>query len=173
MALVINDRVKETSTTTGTGTFSLAGAATGFETFVAGIATGNTTYYTIFNQGTTEWEVGLGTVTDAAPDTLARTTVITSSNGDAAVDFAAGTKDVFCTLPASKAVYLDASGDPVPSIGGGDVTTLGKCFNNWNNVNSNTTTTLASTSNYFLMGIITVADTYTWDIAGTGELVIL
>jgi len=114
MALVLNDRVKETSTTTGLGTFDLAGAATGFESFVAGIATGNTTYYTIFNQGTTEWEVGLGTVTDAATDTLSRDTVISSSNSDGKVDFAAGTKDVFCTLPASKAVYLDASDDPVP-----------------------------------------------------------
>ena len=70
MALVINDRVKETSTTTGTGTLDLAGAATGFEGFVAGIATGNTTYYAIWNQGTSEWEVGLGTVTDATPDTF-------------------------------------------------------------------------------------------------------
>ena len=109
MALVINDRVKETSTTTGTGTFNLHGAVTGFEDFVAGIGDANTTYYAIFNQGTTEWEVGLGTVTDAAPDTLARTTIITSSNSDSAVDFSSGTKDVFCTLPASKAVYLDAS----------------------------------------------------------------
>ena len=109
MALVINDRVKETSTTTGTGTFDLAGAVTGFETFVAGIATGNTTYYTIFNQGTTEWEVGLGTVTDATPDTLARNTIISSSNGDSAVNFTSGTKDVFCTMPASKTVYYDAS----------------------------------------------------------------
>jgi hypothetical protein len=116
MALVINDRVKETSTSTGTGTFNLDGAVTGFETFVAGIATGNTTYYAIFHQGTAEWEVGLGTVTDATPDTLARTTVITSSNSDSAVTFTAGTKDVFCTLPASKAVYLDASGDPVGAI---------------------------------------------------------
>ena len=114
MALVINDRVKETSTSTGTGTIDLAGAATGFETFVEGIATGNTTYYTIFNQGTTEWEVGLGTVTDATPDTLSRDTVISSSNGDAAVNFTGGTKDVFCTLPASKAVYLDASSPAVP-----------------------------------------------------------
>ena len=97
MALVINDRVKETSTTTGTGTLNLAGAATGFEGFVAGIATGNTTYYAIWNQGTSEWEVGLGTVTDATPDTLSRDTIISSSNGDAAVDFAAGTKDVFCS----------------------------------------------------------------------------
>ena len=116
MALVINDRVKETSTTTGTGTFSLAGAATGFETFVAGIATGNTTYYAIFNQGTTEWEVGLGTVTDATPDTLSRTTIYSSSNSDSAVDFAAGTKDVFCTLPASRTVYLDASGGGVGAL---------------------------------------------------------
>ena len=105
MALVVNDRVKETSTTTGTGTFNLAGAATGFDTFVAGIGDTNTTYYAIFNQGTTEWEVGLGTVTDAATDTLARTTIYSSSNSDSAVDFAAGTKDVFCTLPASKAVF--------------------------------------------------------------------
>jgi len=116
MALVINDRVKETSTSTGTGTIDLDGAVTGFETFVAGIADANTTYYAIFLQGSNEWEVGLGTVTDATPDTLARTTVITSSNSDSAVDFSAGTKDVFCTLPASKAVYLDASGDPVGAI---------------------------------------------------------
>ena len=114
MALVINDRVKESSTTTGTGTFDLDGVVSGFEGFVAGIGTGNTTYYTIFNQGTTEWEVGVGTVTDATPDTLARTTVISSSNSDNPVDFASGTKDVFCTLPASKAVYLDASSPAVP-----------------------------------------------------------
>jgi hypothetical protein len=105
MALVVNDRVKETSTTTGTGTFDLAGAASGFQTFVAGVGDTNTTYYAIFNQGTTEWEVGLGTVTDAATDTLARTTIISSSNSGSAVDFASGTKDVFCTLPASKAVF--------------------------------------------------------------------
>ena len=114
MALVINDRVKEQSTTTGTGTFDLAGVVSGFEGFVAGIGDGNTTYYTIFNQGTTEWEVGLGTVTDATPDTLSRDTVISSSNGDAAVNFTGGTKDVFCTLPASKAIYLDTSSPAVP-----------------------------------------------------------
>ena len=117
MALVINDRVKETSTTTGTGTLSLAGAATGFDTFVSGIGDTNTTYYCIFNQGTTEWEVGLGTVGDATPDTLARTTVLTNSDGNtSAITLSAGTKDVFCTLPASKAVYLDGSGDPVGAI---------------------------------------------------------
>jgi len=113
MALVINDRVKETSTTEGTITFNLAGAATGFDTFVSGIGDTNTTYYAIFLQGSTEWEVGLGTIGDATPDTLARTTVITSSNSDSKVDFSAGTKDVFCTLPASKAIYLDGSGNQV------------------------------------------------------------
>jgi hypothetical protein len=111
MAFVINDRVKETSTTTGTGTLDLAGAQQGFETFVAGIGNTNTTYYAIFNQGTAEFEVGIGTVTDATPDTLSRTTIISSSNGDAAVNFTGGTKDVFCTLPASKAVFLDNAGE--------------------------------------------------------------
>jgi len=108
MALVVNDRVKETSTTTGTGTFDLAGAVSGFETFVAGIGNSNTTYYAITNSNG-EFEVGLGTVTDAGTDTLARNTIISSSNSDAAVNFSAGTKDVFCTLPASKAVIEDAS----------------------------------------------------------------
>jgi hypothetical protein len=111
MALVLNDRVKETTTTTGTGTLNLAGAVTGFETFVAGIGNSNTTYYAITLPGTAEFEVGLGTITDASPDTLARTTVISSSNSDSAVNFSAGTKTVFCTMPASKSVFLDASGN--------------------------------------------------------------
>ena len=101
MALVLNDRVKETTTTTGTGTFSLGGAVDGFESFVAGIGTTNNTYYAIFNGGTSEYEVGLGTVTDASPDTLARNSIISSSNSGAAVDFSSGTKDIFCTLPAT------------------------------------------------------------------------
>ena len=117
MALVVNDRVKETSTTTGTGTFSLAGAVTGFETFVAGIGNSNTTYYAIVNTNNGEFEVGLGTVTDATPDTLARTTIISSSNSDSAVDFSSGTKNVFCTLPASKSVILDSSGNIVANNG--------------------------------------------------------
>jgi len=109
MALVVNDRVKETSTTTGTGTLNLAGAVQDFEGFVAGIGTGNTTYYSIVNTGTGEFEVGLGTVTDAATDTLSRDTILSSSNSDSAVNFSAGTKDVFCTLPAAKSVIKDAS----------------------------------------------------------------
>jgi len=102
MAFALNDRVKETSTTTGTGTFDLAGAETGFESFVSGVGDGNQTYYAISNDGTNEFEVGIGTVTDATPDTLSRDTIISSSNSDALVDFSAGTKTVFCTLPASR-----------------------------------------------------------------------
>ena len=119
MALVINDRVKESSTTSGTGTLNLAGVVTGFEGFVLGIGTGNTTYYSIFEQGTVNWEVGIGTVTDAATDTLSRTTVISSSNSDSLVNFLGGTLDVFCTLPASKAVYLNAAGDTINAAGQG------------------------------------------------------
>ena len=111
MALVLNDRVKETTTSTGTGTINLAGAETGFETFVAGIGNSNTTYYAIVHTDANEFEVGLGTVTDASPDTLSRTTILSSTNSDSAVDFSAGTKNVFCTLPASKAVVVDGSGD--------------------------------------------------------------
>ena len=128
MALVLNDRVKETTTSTGTGTINLAGAETGFETFVAGVGNSNTCYYCIAHQSANEFEVGLGTVTDATPDTLARTTIISSSNSDSAVDFSAGTKDVFCTLPASKTVFEDASDNialgaaPTVSNASGDLT---------------------------------------------------
>ena len=119
MALVLNDRVKETSTTTGTGTLDLAGAVTGFVTFVAGIGDTNTTYYAIYETGTNKWEVGLGTVTDAGTDTLSRDTVIDNSSGNTSKINFAGTLDVFCTLPADKAVYLDSSGDPVGAASAG------------------------------------------------------
>jgi hypothetical protein len=110
MALVINDRVKETTTTTGTGAVSLGGAVTGFETFAAGVGNSNTTYYAIAHQTAAEFEVGLGTLDGDSSD-LTRTTVISSSNSDSAVDFAAGTKDVFCTIPASKLIFEDANND--------------------------------------------------------------
>ena len=108
MALVINDRVKETTTTTGTGAVAFGGAVTGFETFASGVGNSNTTYYAIVHQTANEFEVGLGTLDGDSSD-LTRTTVISSSNSDSAVDFAAGTKDVFCTVPASKLVFEDAS----------------------------------------------------------------
>jgi hypothetical protein len=106
MALVINDRVKETTTTTGTGTVTLGGAVAGFETFAAGIGNSNTTYYCIALGS--EFEVGLGTLSSDSSQ-LTRTTVISSSNSDSAVDFSAGSKIVFCTLPASKTTVLDGS----------------------------------------------------------------
>ena len=110
MAFILHDRVKESTTTPGTGTIDLDGAIGGFKTFVAGIGTTNRTYYAIVGRTTTEFEIGLGTVTDASTDTLSRDNVISSSNGDAKVSFSAGTKDVFCTLPASK------EGLPFPSV---------------------------------------------------------
>ena len=100
MALVVKDRVQETSTTTGTGTLTLSGAVTGFQTFSSAIGNGNTTFYVIDNG--TDWETGLGTV---GAGTLARTTVYESSNSNNAVDFGAGTKNVFVSYPASQSIY--------------------------------------------------------------------
>jgi hypothetical protein len=101
MAFVLNDRVKETTTTTGTGAVTLGGTATGFQTFAAGIGNSNTCYYAIVHQTANEWETGLGTL-NGDSSTLTRTAVYESTNSDSAEDFASGTKDVFCTLPASK-----------------------------------------------------------------------
>jgi len=108
MALVLKDRVKVLATTTGTGTFTLGAAVTGFQDFSV-IGNGNTTYYTIAAQATPDWEVGIGTYT-ASGTTLSRDTILSSSNGGAAVDFPAGTKDVFVTYPAERAVYEDLAG---------------------------------------------------------------
>jgi hypothetical protein len=105
MALVLKDRVKESSNTTGTGTFSLGGAYSGFQSFSV-IGNSNTTYYAIVNLSSTEWEVGIGTYT-VSGTTLSRDTILESSNSGSAVNFSAGTKDVFCTYPAEKAVTLD------------------------------------------------------------------
>ena len=112
MALVINNRVRETTSTEGTGAVTLGGAVGGFQTFAAGIGNDNTTYYAISINTESEWEVGLGTL-NSDSSTLTRTTVLESSNSDSAVDFSAGSKEVFCTLPSEKAVYLDASDDQV------------------------------------------------------------
>lgn len=103
MALVVKDRVRENSTTTGTGTLTLTGAVSGFQTFSSAIGDGNTTWYAIVNN--TEWEVGLGTV---GTGTLSRDTVLESSNSGSLVNFSSGTKDVFCTYPAEQSVYFNA-----------------------------------------------------------------
>jgi hypothetical protein len=102
MAFVLADRVKETTTTTSTGTVTLLGASTGFQSFSA-IGNGNSTYYTIAGQTTSEWEVGIGTYTSSGT-TLSRTTVLASSNSGSLVNFSAGTKDVFVTYPSERAV---------------------------------------------------------------------
>ena len=101
MALVFKDRVRETTTTTGTGTVTLAGAVTGFDTF-SEVGDGNTTYYAIVHRSANEWEVGLGTLLSST--SFGRTTVLASSNSGSAVNFSAGTKDIFTTYPAGKAV---------------------------------------------------------------------
>ena len=107
MALVLADRVRETSTSTGTGTITLAGAVVGFQTFAA-IGDGNVTYYTIAGQGTSEFEVGIGTYTSSGT-TLSRDTILSSSNAGLAVNFSAGLKDVFVVYPSERAVYYDAA----------------------------------------------------------------
>ena len=111
MALIVKDRVQETSSTTGTGAFTLDGAVTGFQTFSSAVGNANTTYYAIIGTGS-EWEVGLGTYTSAG-SSLARTTVLASSNSGSAVTFSAGTKNVFVTYPAGKSLYTDASGNAI------------------------------------------------------------
>lgn len=112
MALVLKDRVKETTTTTSTGTYTLAGAVAGYQSFSV-IGDGNTTYYAVANQ--TDWEVGIGTYT-ASGTTLSRDTILESSNSGNAVNWGAGSKDVFCTYPAERSAYSDggalASGFP-------------------------------------------------------------
>lgn len=107
MPLVIADRVKETTSTTGTGTITLAGASSGFQSFAA-VGNGNQTFYTIAGQSSSEWEVGIGTYT-ASGTTLSRDTILASSNSGSAVNFSAGTKDVFITYPAGRAALGTAN----------------------------------------------------------------
>jgi len=109
MALVLKDRVKETSATTGTGTVTLAGAVADYQAFSV-IGDGNTTYYTITLPTSSEWEVGIGTYT-ASGTTLSRDTVLASSNSGSLVNFSAGDKDVFVVYPAGKSVFEDANGN--------------------------------------------------------------
>ena len=123
MAFVVKDRVKQSTTTTGTGSIVLNGTVSGFQTFTNALSDGDTTYYAIFEEGTNLFEVGLGTVTDATPDTLSRTTVLSNSSGNTSnINFNSGgtsTLSVFCTMPASKSVYLDSTGTPVGAASNG------------------------------------------------------
>jgi hypothetical protein len=122
MALVLKDRVKETTTTTSTGTYTLAGAVTGYQSFSV-VGDGNTTYYTVTDG--TNWEVGVGTYT-LSGTTLSRDTILASSNSGNAVSWSAGSKDVFLTYPADRSVYVDGP-DIVPATTAsysGNVTTI-------------------------------------------------
>jgi hypothetical protein len=174
MALVIADRVKETTTTTGTGTINLAGAVAAFQTFVAGIGTGNTCYYAITSGN--NWEIGLGTVTDASPDTLSRTTILASSNSDSAVTLS-GTSTVFATYPAAKSVHLDASGNlshtvdissDTNLVGGTNITISGDTLNVddaflVNDASDTTTGTITA-------GGFTTTGTWTFDESTSGTI---
>ena len=122
MALVLKNRVLETCTSPGTGTVTLLGATTGYQTFSATVGNGNTCYYTIADQGSANWEVGIGTYATTG-NTLTRNTVLSSSNGGGLTNFSTGTQNVFVDYPAEKAVYLDASGNAIP-LGSASATQL-------------------------------------------------
>jgi hypothetical protein len=134
MALVLKDRVQETSVSTGTGTVTLDGAVDGYQSFAASTPSGSIVYYCIAAQSGTNWEVGYGTFT--SPDQLSRTVVYSSSNASALVDFPAGTKNVFVTYPAEQAVFQETNGDVL--IPSGILTVLGA-----NATNPTFTSTLA------------------------------
>ena len=149
MSFVLADRVKETTTTTGTGTVTLLGASTGFQSFAA-IGNSNTTYYTIAGQTTSEWEVGIGTYTSSGT-TLARTTVISSSNSGSLVNFSAGTKDVFVTYPAEYTANAVGGGIGAVLLNASTVTVSGTIASGQNGltvgpltINSGVTLTVAS-----------------------------
>lgn len=164
MPLVVADRVKETSVTAGTGTLTLAGASPGFQSFAV-IGNGNTTYYTIFDSVANTWEVGIGTYT-ASGTTLSRDTVLSNSSGTTTqINFAANSKDVFVTYPASKSVYEDA-GQAVYAGGGS-----GAIYLNSNTVSVNTT--VASGYNGMSAGTITLNNGITVTVANGSRWVVV
>jgi hypothetical protein len=158
MAFVVKDRVKETTTTTGTGTITLAGAASGFQAFSV-IGDGNTTYYTI--AGGSEFEVGIGTYT-LSGTTLSRTTILESSNAGSAVNFSAGTKDVFVTYPAERSVI---------AVGGGVTSDTGAVYINKTIMNENTT--IEADENGLIVGPFTVAGGVSFTVTSGQRYIIL
>jgi alpha-tubulin suppressor-like RCC1 family protein len=166
MALIIADRVKETSSANGAGNITLSGAVTGFQSFSSAIGIGNTCYYVIENPNADEWEVGIGTISDAT--TLVRTTILKSSNSNSVVTFTSGTKNVFVSFPADQIADL-ATLDGIESLtnktlstnttwngnvitgqyGGTGVANTGKTITIGGNLTTSGafTTTIASTAN--------------------------
>lgn len=166
MALILADRVNETTTTTGTGTVTLDGAVDKFQSFAA-IGDGNDTYYTIAHQSANEWEVGIGTYT-ATGTLLSRSTVLASSNSGSLVNFSAGTKNVFCDYPAGKAVFEDLNNDATVA---GNVIAGNGIF-----VNADTMTssfTIGAGFNGISVGPFTIAGGATLTIAAGQRHVIL
>lgn len=108
MALVVKDRVRQTTTTAGTGTITLSGSVSGFQSFSV-IGNGNTTYYCIVDPVAGDWEVGIGAYTSSGT-TLSRTTVLDSSNSGSLVNFGSSVKDVFVVYPAGRSIYTDTAG---------------------------------------------------------------
>lgn len=158
MAFVVKDRVKETTTTTGTGTITLAGAASGFQAFSV-IGDGNTTYYTI--AGGSEFEVGVGTYTSSGT-TLSRDTILESSNSGSAVNFSAGTKDVFVTYPAERSVM---------AVGGGVTSDTGAVYINKTIMNEDTI--IEANENGLIVGPFTVAGGVSFTVTSGQRYIIL
>lgn len=158
MAFVVKDRVKETSTTTGTGTFTLAGASTGFQSFSV-IGNGNQTYYTITDG--TNWEVGIGTYTSSGT-TLSRDTILESSNAGSAVNWGAGSKDVFVTYPAERSVM---------AVGSGVTSDTGAVYINKTTMNQDTI--LNSGENGMVVGPLTIAGGVTFTVTSGQRYVVL
>ena len=164
MALVVKDRVKETSSTGGTGTLTLAGAAAGFQSFSV-IGNGNTTYYTIVDSTNNTWEVGIGTYT-ASGTTLSRDTVLDNSSGTTTqINFAAVSKDVFVTYPASKSVYEDEA--QAVYAGGGTAA----IYLTSNNITVNTT--VPANYNGMTAATVTVANGITVTVATGSRWVVV
>ena len=170
MAFVVADRVKETSTTTGTGAMALAGAVVGFQSFASGVGNSNTTYYAIANQAAAEWEVGFGTL-DATSANLSRTTVLASSNGGSLVAFTAGTKEVFVTQPATRTLVQASGGATTNGVlfytGSGVATATGALTFNGTDF---ATTGSATAGSFSTAGTVTATGTATagsFSTAGT------
>lgn len=184
MSFIVADRVKSNTVTVGTGTIVLSATPpSGYQSFEV-IGNGNTTYYTIAEQSGTDWEVGIGTYY-LANSSLARTTVLASSNANAAVTFGSGTKDVFVTYPAEKAVYANNSpsssyvltgngaGTPptwqpnpsLPSTGNTSIAVF--------NTNITSNVTIAAGTNGFAVGPVALANNNTVTISSGQKLVII
>lgn len=171
MALILKDRVKQTSTTAGTGTITLSGSVIGFQSFST-IGNGNTTYYTIYDAVTGDWEVGIGTYTSSGT-TLSRTTVLASSNSGSLVSFTGNTLDVFVTYPAGKSVNQNETGNVVltGSLTANTFINTASLYFNARTISVNTT--LAATDSALSVGPITIADGITVTIEDGGEWAIV